>query len=166
MKRSKTGVLFLSRTALIAALYAAITYAGMPLASGIIQFRISEALCILPIFLPEAIPGLFVGCVLANLFPIFSVPDMIFGSLATLIGALGAYFMRKFPYKARWLATLPTILANAFIVPLVLRYAYGAPDGYWFMFLTVGIGEFICAGIGGAFLYYLLSKLPIFKSNM
>ncbi|MBQ9084656.1 MAG: QueT transporter family protein [Clostridia bacterium] len=166
MKRSNTGVLFLSRAALIAALYAALTYATIAISSGVIQFRISEALCILPLFLPEAIPGLFIGCALANLFPAFSLPDMIFGSLATLIGAVGAYLLRRLPHKLRWLAPLPTILANALIVPLVLRYAYGAPDGYWFMFMTVGIGEVVCAGFGGATLYYLLSGLPIFKNSL
>ena len=164
MKRNNTSrrVLFLCRAALIGALYAALTYLGMPFASGVIQFRISEALCILPLFLPEAIPGLYVGCILANIFPSLSVPDMIFGSLATLIGAVGAYLLRNLPLKWRWVATLPTIFANAFIVPLVLRFSYGSPDSYMFMFASVGIGEIVCAGIGGSLLYYTLRKTPLF----
>ena len=167
MKRKNTSrsILFLTRASIIAALYAALTYLVFPVASGVIQFRISEALCILPLFLPEAIPGLFVGCIIANIFPSLSVADMIFGSLATLIGAVGAYLLRNLPVKWRWVCTLPTVFANAIIVPLVLRYAYGSPDSYWFMFLTVGIGEVVCASIGGSLLYYTLRRMPMFADK-
>ena len=84
--------------------------------------------------------------------------DVIFGSLATLIGAFGARALRSVPEKYKWVATLPTILANMIIVPLVLIYAYGAPDSYLYLMLTVGIGEVVCAGAGGSALYYLLKR--------
>jgi uncharacterized membrane protein len=165
MKKRNQSTLYLTRGALIAALYVVMTLIAsmMGLSSGVIQLRISEALCILPIFFPEAIPGLFVGCLISNLMvPGAVIWDIIFGSLATLIGAVGARMLKDIPEKHKWVATLPTILANVIIVPLVLIYAYNVPDGYLFLMLTVGIGEVICAGIGGSGLYYLLkrTKLP------
>lgn len=148
----------LCQGALIAALYVALTWLAslFGLDKGVIQVRISEALCILPIFLPAAIPGLTLGCFLSNLF-FGAVPlDILFGSLATLLGALGTRALRRRPL----LAMLPPILANALIVPWVLRYGYGAPDAIWFMVLTVGAGEVLSAGVlGGALLAALRSRL-------
>jgi uncharacterized membrane protein len=143
----KKSTLFLTRAAIIAALYVVLTElsALIGLSSGIIQFRLSEALCILPIFTAAAIPGLAVGCVLANLLTGAVVWDVIFGSLATLLGALGAYALRRFKY----LAPVPTIIANALIVPFVLRYAYSLEGTIPFFMLTVGIGEVVtCGGLG------------------
>ena len=165
MNNSKKLALYTSRGAIVATLYVVLTtlasLAG--LSSGVIQFRISEALCILPIFLPEAVPGLFIGCLLSNLLvPGVAIWDIIFGSIATLIGAIGARLMRNLPEKYKWSATLPTILANMIIVPLVLIYAYGLDEGmdnaYIFFMLTVGLGEVVCAGVGGSALYYVLNK--------
>ena len=161
MKNSKKLTLYTSRGAIIASLYVVLTtlasIAG--LSSGVIQFRISEALCILPIFLPEAVPGLFIGCLISNLLvPGAVIWDIIFGSLATLIGAAGARLMRNLPEKYKWAATLPTILSNMIIVPLVLIYAYGEDGAYLFFMLTVGLGEIVCAGCGGSALYYILRK--------
>ena len=161
MKRKNTPALYLTRGAIIAALYVVLTYisAMLGLSSGVIQLRISEALCILPIFFPEAIPGLFIGCLISNLMvPGVVIWDVIFGSLATLIGAVGARLLRFLPPKYMWVATLPTIIANMIIVPLVLIYAYGTPDSYPFLLLTVGIGEVVCGGIGGSGLYYVMKK--------
>jgi uncharacterized membrane protein len=160
-----THTLYLTRGSLIAALYVALTYVSalFGLAGGTIQFRLSEMLCILPLFLPEATIGLTVGCLLANILTGAVLWDVIFGTLATLIGALGARLLRKLPEKLKFIATLPTIFANAVIVPFVLIFAYGAPDAYWFLFLTVGLGELVCAGILGALLYYSLSKTKIFR---
>lgn len=157
MKRRKSAV-YLTRGALIAALYVALTYVTnlLGLANGAIQFRVSEALCILPIFMPEAVPGLFIGCLISNLITSFNVFDVIFGSLATLIGAFGALLLRKLPGKLLWIATLPTILANILIVPPVLIFAYGVEDAYLWLVLTVGIGELVCAGIGGTILGHAL----------
>ncbi len=161
MKKSKS-TLRLTRGALIAALYVALTYVSslFGISSGIIQFRISEALTILPIFMPEAIPGLFVGCIISNVMtPAVHPLDIVFGSLATLIGAVLCYLMRKLPSRLMWLATLPTILANAIIVPFVLMFAYGAEGSYFFFVLTVFIGEAVCAGVGGSFLYYSMKNM-------
>ncbi|MBQ4071441.1 MAG: QueT transporter family protein [Clostridia bacterium] len=161
MKR-KSPAIRLSRGALIGALYVALTYISslVGLSSGVIQFRISEALTILPVLMPEAIPGLFVGCIISNLMTPGAHPlDIVFGSVATLIGALGAHLLRRLPSRFKWVATLPTIFSNAIIVPFVLMFAYGAEGSYPFFMLTVGIGEVVCAGIGGALLYYSLRRI-------
>ncbi len=144
----KKSTLLLTRAAVIAALYVVLTElsAIIGLSSGVIQFRLSEALCVLPVFTASAIPGLAVGCVLANLLtPGVVIWDVIFGSLATLLGALAAYALRRWKY----LAPLPTIAANVLIIPLVLRYAYSIEGAIPFFMLTVGIGEAVmCGGLG------------------
>ena len=159
---TKQLTLYTTRGALIAALYVVLTLLAslFGLSNGVIQFRISEALCILPIFFPEAIPGLFIGCFISNLMvPGAVIWDIIFGSVATLIGAIGARLLARWlTHKLMWVATIPTILANVIIVPFILIYAYGSPDSYDFIALTVGIGEIVCAGIGGSALYYVLKK--------
>ena len=91
---------------------------------GPLQLRVAEALTILPLFTPAAIPGLFIGCLLANLLGGAIVWDVVFGSLATLIGAFFSYKLRK----NRWLVPIPPILANAIIIPPVLFYGYGFTD--------------------------------------
>lgn len=161
MKRNtKKITLYTTRGALIAALYVVLTLVSslVGLSSGVIQFRISEALCILPIFLPEAIPGLFIGCMISNLIAGGVVWDVVFGSIATLIGAIGARLLRNLPKKLLWVATLPTILANMLIVPFVLIYAYGAAEAFPFLCLTVGIGEVACAGVLGYLLCLTIKK--------
>ena len=160
MKRKTSPALYLTRGAIIAALYVVLTYIAslLGLSSGVIQLRISEALCILPIFLPEAVPGLYAGCLIANLVTAANPFDIIFGSLATLLGAIGARMMRKLPTKLMWLATLPTVIANAVIVPPILIFAYGVPDGYPFILMTVTIGEVLSAGVLGYLLYLGLKK--------
>ena len=157
MKNKK--VKFIVDAAVIAALYVVLTYlaAAFNLSSGVIQVRFSEALTILPVFTPAAIPGLFVGCILANALTGAVVIDVICGSIATLIGAVGAWLIGKYVMNrlkyAYFLAPLPTIIANAAIVPFVLRYAYGMQDAMWYMVLTVGLGEIISAGMFGVVLY-------------
>ena len=159
------SAIYLTRGALISALYVALTYAAalLGLSSGVIQFRISEMLCILPIFMPEAIVGLTLGCVLANFLTGAVIWDVVFGALATLIGALGARALRNIPEKVKFLATLPTLFANAIIVPFVLIYAYGVPDAYPYLMLTVGAGELACATVAGTVLYFALKKSPLIK---
>ncbi|MBQ7387701.1 MAG: QueT transporter family protein [Clostridia bacterium] len=164
MKKNANLVRYTARGAAVAALYVVLTAfsAMLGLSSGVIQLRISEALCILPIFMPEATVGLFVGCLLSNLTVSGGVIwDVIFGSIATLIGALGARALRRLPDKLAWLATLPTVIANALIVPPVLIFAYGAEDTYWFILLTVTVGEILSATVGGAALYYGVKKSKI-----
>ena len=162
MKRN-TKTLALCRGAIVAALYVALTYVSFAfgLASGVIQLRLSEALCILPIFMPEATIGLWVGCLISNLLMASPIWDIIFGSLATLIGAAGAYMIRNCPEKLKFITTLPTVLANAIIVPLVLIFAYGATDGYLFILSTVTIGEILSAAVLGTLLYYGIKKSNI-----
>ena len=146
---------------MIAAIYVALTMlsALMGLSSGAIQLRLSEAMCLLPLILPEAIVGLTLGCALAHFITGCAVWDIVFGSVATLIGALGAYLLKRLPEKYEFAATIPTVLANAVIVPFVLKWAYGIEDGYWFLFITVGIGEVLSAGVLGTFLYKNLKKV-------
>ena len=158
MKSKKT--LYLTRGAMIAALYTALTAiaAVFALDKGVIQFRISEALVILPLFMPEAVIGLTVGCLISNLLLSGAIYDIIFGTLATLIGAIGTRLMKKLPKKLLFLATLPPILSNSIIIPFVLRYAYQAEGTYWFFFLTVGIGEILTAGILASILGYAIAN--------
>ena len=109
--------------------------------------------------MPEAIPALFIGCLLSNYLTGCIIFDIIFGSLATLIGALGARILAKIlPKKLMWLSTLPTVLANTFIVPLVIIYAYGGTEAYLFLAFTVFVGELVTAGIVGSILYYQLDR--------
>jgi uncharacterized membrane protein len=149
-------------SAMVAASYVVLTYlsAAMGLASHAIQCRLAEALCVLPFFMGfAAVPGLAIGCALANFLTGAVIYDVIFGSLATLLGALGAYALRKLPLRrVRFLLPVGTILANVAIVPFVLQYAYGVPDAWWFLCLTVGIGEIIAAGVGGVLMTFLLEK--------
>ena len=164
MKRKNlSSALYITRGAIVAAMYVALTYLAsiLGLSSGVIQFRISEALCVLPMLMPEAIPGLAIGCLLSNALTGCVFWDVVFGTVATLIGAVGAYLLRKLPAKLMWLATLPTVLANAIIVPFVLMYAYGIEGGYFCFMLTVGIGEVVCATIGGTLLYFAMRKAKI-----
>ena len=144
----------------IAALYVVLTLVAnaFGLASGAIQVRLSEALTILPCFTPAAVPGLTVGCILANIITGCALWDVVFGSLATLIGAAGTYLLRKKPL----LAWIPPVLSNAIIVPIVLQKVYGVPDSFWYLMLTVGAGEVIACGILGLLLYKALEKTKIF----
>lgn len=157
----KTKVLFLTQAAMIAALYVVLTFVSnaFGLASGAIQIRISEALTILPYFSPVAVPGLFIGCLISNLLTGCALFDVIFGSLATLLGAIGTRLLRR----VKWLAPLPPIIANTVIVPFVLTYVYELPGGIPYFMLTVGIGEVISCGIFGMILLSLLSK---YRSNI
>ena len=162
----KRKTLFICHAAIIAAMYVALTHLStmLGLSSGVIQCRFSEALCILPFFTPAAIPGLAIGCLIANLLASAIWQDLVFGTLATLLGALGTYFLRK---QSRFLAPIPPILANTLIIPFVLKLAYGLGDALPFIFLTVGIGEVISAGIFG---YVLLCAIypmrkKIFKNS-
>lgn len=147
--------------AMIASMYVVLTVltGAFGLASGVIQVRLSDALCIMPYFTPSAIPGLTIGCVLSNLLVGGNLVDTIFGSIATLLGALVAYLIRRFKYAV----PAPTILANAAIVPLVLIYGYKIDMNYWYLFATVGAGEAIACGLLGEVLLVALDKVPMFR---
>ena len=164
----KNNTLYLTRGALIAALYVALTYisALFGLSSGAIQFRISEMLCILPVFMPEAIIGVTVGCLISNIICGGVFFDILFGTLATLIGALLCRLFIYLPKKLRFLASIPTVISNSVIVPFVLRYAYGAEGSFLFVFAGGFVGEAVCAGIGGALLYKALNKSKFLKNQI
>lgn len=153
MKSKK--LVFICQAAVIAALYVVLTYVFSAFASGVIQVRVSEALTILPAFTPAAIPGLVIGCLLSNTLTGCVLLDIIFGSVATLIGALGSYALRRHT----WLVPIPPIVSNMIIVPFVLRFAYGATDAFPFMIATVSAGEIISCYLLGMILYGALKKV-------
>jgi len=171
MKR-KSNILSLVTAAMIAALYVVLSFAinAFGLASGAIQVRVSEALTILPYFTSSAIPGLTIGCLLFNLLSGAAILDVIFGTLATLLGAIGSRLIGKAAGKLFWmkyLVAIPPILANAFIVPWVLKTAYGLTDAYWYLVATVGIGEIISCGVLGMVLMTALMPIRniLFQKN-
>lgn len=151
-------VTFITQAAVIAALYVVLTQLAkmLGLDSGAIQVRFSEALTILPFFTPAAIPGLFLGCFISNFLCGNIFWDIVFGSLATLIGAAGTYLIRK--KTPEWCACIPPILANTIIVPFVLAYAYHFEGGIPYFMLTVGIGEILSCGVLGILLLKVLKK--------
>ena len=147
-------VQFITQGAVIAAIYVVLVLIFDTFSFGPIQFRIAEMLTIMPYFTPAAIPGLFVGCLIANIIGGGLIWDIVFGSIATLIGAIGSYLVRK----NKWLVPLPPIIANMVIVPFVLKYAYGY-DGLWVYFMfTVGLSEIIVCGIIGMALLTVMAK--------
>ena len=149
------GTLFMVQAAAIAAVYVVLTTVFAAFSFGEVQVRISEAMTILPVFTPAAIPGLFVGCLISNFLGGAILLDVIFGSIATLIGAVFTWKLRN---SNKWLAPLPPIVANAMIVPFTLYYGYGVNLPIPFMMLTVGIGEVISCGVLGMALYGALNK--------
>ena len=158
------GTQFLTEAAAIGAIYVVLTLLLAPLSFGEVQIRFSEALTILPFFTPAAIPGLFIVCIIANLLGGAIPVDIIFGSIATLIGAVFTYKLRN---SNRFLAPIPPIAANAIIVPFVLRFGYGVNLPIPLMMLTVGIGEVVSCAIVGLILQTALLKYKnvIFRSQ-
>ena len=162
--KKKSNIMSLVTAAMIAALYVVLSFVSnaFGLASGAIQIRISEALTILPYFTASAIPGLTIGCLLFNLLSGAALLDVIFGALATLLGAVVSFFLGKAAKKFGWmkfLVPVPPILANIFIIPWVLKTAYGLADAYWYLAATVGIGEIISCGLLGMVL--MTALMPI-----
>lgn len=153
-ENNQKSVYLLVYAAAIAAVYVVLTLVFAPISFGPVQFRISEALCILPFFTPAAVPGVFVGCLLSNFLCGAAPLDVVFGSLATLIGALGSYGLRNH----KWLVCVPPILSNTIIIPWVLRYAYGSADLIPFAMVTVGIGEILAIGVLGNLLLVTLER--------
>lgn len=152
---------FLVRSAMIAALYVALTLVSaiFGLSSGAVQVRLAEALCVLPVFTTAAIPGVTVGCFIANLLTGGTVWDLTLGVFATLAGAFAAWLMRRWKY----LASVPTILSNMLFIPWVLILAGFIPSGaasYGITALTVGLGEVIACGMLGTVLIRYLEKHP------
>lgn len=129
------------------------------LASGVVQVRLSEALTVLPFFTAAAIPGLSVGCFLANVLTGCNILDIMFGTLATALGAIGTHYLAKATKKkGTFLCTLPPVCSNMIIIPLVLKYAYGFPNRFLTLMLFVGIGEVVSCCLLGLILLYALKK--------
>ena len=163
--------------AIIAALYAVLTMALWEISSAGIQFRLSEALCVLPAFTPAAIPGLFIGCAISNLIGGTWV-DVVFGSLATLLAAIctwriGKVFRvglaEKVSLGAKLLAPLPPVICNALIIPFVLYYGYGFTEAFGatgtvavlaLHALTVAIGEAAVCYLIGIPLMLVVNRFP------
>jgi len=146
--------------AVLGALYAVLTLAFAPISYGPVQFRISEALTALPLLFDFAVPGLTVGCVVANLVGSVGIYDVIFGSLATLLGALGTRLLRKKPV----LAMLVPVLSNALIVGSMLFFIVPDSPALLYNILTVGAGELvICLGMGLPLYYVLKKRSDIFR---
>ena len=144
--RKSSFTLNLCLSAVIAAVYAALTLGFQAISFGPVQFRISEALTLLPALLPQAVPGLAVGCLISNLFSPLgaTVYDVVFGTLATLIAAVLTSRIKG----SLWLKALPPVLVNAVVVGLVLTYAYGL-NTLLLNMLTVGAGEaVVCYALG------------------
>ena len=154
-KNSRSTTLFLAQGAIIAAMYVALTLIFAPISFGAVQVRIAEVLTILPMFTPAAIPGLFIGCLIANGIGGGILLDVIFGSIATLLGAVFGYLLRF----NRWLVPIPAIVSNTIIVPFVLKYGYGIEIPIWLMMIYIAIGEIIgCYVLGEAFASLLLKR--------
>lgn len=162
----KKSALFLTRGALIASIYTVASLLSAYLTVGPFQFRLSEALCILPVFMPEAIPGLFLGCILANQLTGCIFMDTLLGSLATLIGAVMARVIgKRLKSSLLFLATIPNILANSIIVPFVIIFFYGAEESYLFFFASVLLGEVVMSGIFGTLLGIKLRKTKLLSKT-
>ncbi len=156
MQKNRKHIRRLCEAALIAALYFILTElsAMIGMSSGVIQLRISEALCVLAVFTPAAVPGITLGCLVANLLTGSVVLDIIFGSFASLVGMIGCRALKKYPC----LAPIPYALANMIVIPFVVKLVYGTPEALPLIFLTVGIGEIVSVFGFGIPLYLVLQK--------
>lgn len=163
MKIINARTRFLARAGIIAALYAATTIFLAPISYGAVQCRVSEALTLLPMLTPAAVPGLFLGCLIANLLGSGVWYDVIFGSLTTLAAALLTRRLKDKPF----LASLPPVILNGLIVGGVVYFAYeytpGAPVSAAQLLLTMGsvaLGEAVACCVLGVILMKALRKLP------
>jgi uncharacterized membrane protein len=157
--------------AVIGAVYAALTMLLAPISYGAVQFRISEALCILPFFFPQAVWGLFVGCALANTISLLGPIDILFGALATLMAGLctmqlGRLNRSSIAFKA--MACLPPVIFNAVIIGAIIAFSgTDASEAFWPLFITsglqVGLGEIVVLFIIGLPLMVFLPKTTVFK---
>ena len=143
--------------AVIAALYAALTVVFAPISYGAVQFRVAEALTLLPVLLPQAIPGLAVGCLVSNLIGGYGIWDVVLGTLATLIAAVWTYKLRK----NVWLAAIPPVVVNAVVVGLMLHFVVALPLVPTMG--TVGLGELAVVYILGVPLILALQRIPLLQ---
>lgn len=153
MNNKKTQ--FITEAAVIAAIYTVLVLIFSFSSFGPVQFRVAEALTVLPYFTPAAIPGVTIGCFLSAVLTGSDVLDMVFGSLATLIAAIFSFKLRRYKY----LIPIPPIVINALVIPWVLRFSYGEAQPIPLMMLSVGAGELVAVGVLGLVLLFALEKV-------
>lgn len=161
---TRAALIRLAQAGLIAALYTVCTVLIQPAAYGTVQFRVSEALTILPVFTPAAIPGLAVGCLVSNLFGLMTGAnaagawDLLFGSLATLLAAWLTYALRNIRLRGLpFLATWPPVLINAVVVGIEITLVYGGLPWYLHI-LSVAAGQFAACTVCGLLLFTALER--------
>ena len=158
MKENRFSTRFLVQASLVAAIYAALTLLLQPISFGFggVQLRVSEALTLLPVLMPASVPGLFVGCLLANLLGGATTLDVVFGSLTTLAAALLTRKWRDRPL----LAAFPPVILNALVVGSLLRYAYGVAMPLWLCMLSVGLGQAAACYALGLPVMKMMRRIP------
>jgi uncharacterized membrane protein len=156
-KFSQVSIRDLTVAAVIAALYAALTVVFAPISYGAVQFRIAEALTLLPVLFPQAIPGLAVGCLVSNLIGGYGIWDVVFGTLATLIAA----FLTRRLRKNAWIAAMPPVLVNAVVIGFLLHYIAQLP--LLPTMATVGLGQLAVVYALGVPMLYALSRVPVLR---
>lgn len=147
-------IIHIAYGAAIAALYVVLTFVFQAFASGVIQVRVAEMLAVMPVFTPYAVPGLAIGCLLANTLTGCMPPDILFGALATLIGAIGTRLLRRKPF----LALLPPVIVNSVVIPIIIKTCYSEATPYLLLVLSVAVGEIISIGVFGTILLVTLRK--------
>ncbi len=162
MKKDRRYYLIrLSRIAVIASLYFVLTYFLPSLSYGPLQLRIGEAMTILPLIFPEAIAGLTIGCLIANIFSVYGWLDIVFGTLATVLASFSTFFLGKILKEKRWMpfvAAFPAVFFNAAILPLVW-YLYGVGETYYIMLLSIVVTETVMVYALGMPLYYAFKRI-------
>lgn len=157
LPNNKNHLNYWTRAAMIGAVYALLTILFAPISYGMIQVRIAEMLMVLPYFTPAAVPGLFVGCLIANIYGGHGILDIVFGSLATL---LSAYLVLKI--SNRYLVPLPPVIINALVVGMILHLVLGVP--FYLAAAWVGAGQLLaCYGLGLPLLLLLEKQRYIFN---
>ena len=150
----KKRTVLITEAAMIAAIYTVLVWTFAPISFSGVQCRIAEALTILPFFTPAAIPGLTIGCFIANLTGGADLLDIVFGTFATFLGAVGSYQLRRWKYAV----AIAPILSNTLIIPWIIRFAYADTTPIYFLMVTVGIGEVLSCGVLGISLLFVLQK--------
>ena len=151
----------LTRAGVIAALYVALTYVFFPISFGGEQARISEALTILPLFYIEAVPALYIGCLISNILG-WGVFDITIGAFATLLAAVCTYFIGKTKFSKHlkiWLGIIPPVIFNALLIPLVIYLSGGLEKTYLLQALFIGGGELLVTATIGVALYYSVGAM-------
>lgn len=162
MTKGKRTVFFIARTGVVAGMYAALTILLAPISYGAVQCRVSEAMTLFPMFFPEAVPGLIIGCLISNIYTGWWV-DMVFGTLATALAATATFLIGKFLRGKKilpFIGGIPPVLINAIILPL-MWLLFASDEAYWVNFAVILIGQTAAVYAIGVPLYYGLKKARI-----